>query len=163
MLVVRTRQLTTEDFHLIRRAALSAAPTAGLVTTCQTISLATSCRSYKLSGGYYMAHSEPSAAHEFAVHVATQSGCVKRLHHRHPPRAQPVAPLRERHCRRPRLPPRCGTAQAPHRKQGHPGGRTREEQRPHRCTCLVMRGPPASPLFASWPWPRHHCMLVGSS
>jgi len=32
MLVVRTRQLTTEDFHLIGRAALSAAPTAGLVT-----------------------------------------------------------------------------------------------------------------------------------
>src|SRR5215831_14172991 len=46
MLVVRTRQLTTEDFHLIGRAALSAAPTAGLVTpACQTITLVTSCRS----------------------------------------------------------------------------------------------------------------------
>src|SRR5215510_10805238 len=50
MLVVRTRQLTTEDFHLIRRAALSAAPTTGLVdTACQTINLATSCRNDKLS------------------------------------------------------------------------------------------------------------------
>src|SRR5215470_15069178 len=54
MLVVRTRQLTTEDFHLIRRAALSAAPTTRLVdTACQTINLATSCRNDKLSGPVY--------------------------------------------------------------------------------------------------------------
>jgi hypothetical protein len=25
-----------------------------------------------------------------------------------------------------------------------------------------MRCPPASPLFASWPWPRHHAILVGT-
>src|SRR5262249_7619189 len=52
---------------------------------------------------------------------------------------------------------------APHREQGHLGGSTREEQRLHRFTCLVLRGPPTSPLFASWPWPRHTSLLVGSS
>src|SRR5262249_34167921 len=66
MLVVRTRQLTTEDFHLIRRAALSAAPTTGLVrTACQTINLATSCRraslSWRLSGACCSPH---EVAHE---------------------------------------------------------------------------------------------------
>ena len=40
------------------------------------------------------------------MHVATQRGRVQRLQHRHPPRAQPVAPMPERHGRRPRLPPR---------------------------------------------------------
>src|SRR2546427_13212949 len=67
------------------------------------------------SCGYYRGQIEPRAAQEFAVPVATQRGRAKRLQHRHPPRAQPVAPLRERPCRRPRLPPRRGTAQAPHR------------------------------------------------
>jgi hypothetical protein len=38
-----------------------------------------------------------------------------------------------------------------------------EEQRLHRFTFLGMRGPPASPLFASWPWPHHNSMLVGTS
>jgi hypothetical protein len=48
--VVRTRQLTTEDFHLIGRATLSAAPTTGLVTkACQTINFATQGRNEKLS------------------------------------------------------------------------------------------------------------------
>ena len=37
MLVVRTRQLTTEDLHLIRRAALSAAPTASLVDAASAL------------------------------------------------------------------------------------------------------------------------------
>ena len=63
---------------------------------------------------------------------------------------------------RPRLPPRRGTAQAPHRTQGHPRGRTREEKRPNRFTFLVMRCTPASPLFASWPWSRHNWIRVGS-
>jgi hypothetical protein len=54
------------------------------------------------------------------------------------------------------------TDQAPHRKQGHPGGDPRAEKRLHRFTCLVMRGPPTSPLFASWSWPRHTSLLVGS-
>ena len=70
------------------------------------------------SCGYYRGHIEHRAAHECAVHVATQRGRAQRLPHRHPPRAQPVAPLREPHCRRPRLPPRRCTDQAPHRDQG---------------------------------------------
>ena len=37
---------------------------------------------------------EPHAAHEFAVHLATERGLAKRIQHRHPPRAQPVAPMR---------------------------------------------------------------------
>src|SRR5215471_9711322 len=65
--------------------------------------------------------------------------------------------------RRGKIRPRSCTAPAPHREQGHPGGRIREEKRPKRFTFLVMRGPPADALFASWSWPRHHWMLVGSS
>jgi hypothetical protein len=53
------------------------------------------------SCGDYRGHSEHRAAHAFAVHVATQRGLAERPPHRHPPRAQPVAPLRECHCRRP--------------------------------------------------------------
>ena len=106
---------------------------------------------------------EPRVAQECMAHVATQRGLVECPPHRHPPCAPPVAPLRYGHGGRPQLPLRRGTAQAPHRKEGHPGGRTREEQRPTRCTCLVRRGPPASPLVASWPWPHHTWMLVRSS
>ena len=95
--------------------------------------------------------------------VATPSGRAARPPHRPPPCAQPGAPMRECHGGRPRLPPRRGTAQAPHRTQGHPKGRTREEKRPNRFTFLVRRCPPASPLFASWPWPHHNSVLVGSS
>jgi len=101
------------------------------------------------SCGYYRSQIEQRAAHEFAVHVATQRELAKWRQHRHPPRAQPVAPLRERHCRRLRLTPGSGTEQAPHREQGHPGDRTREEKRPKRFTCLVLRRPPAESIFAS--------------
>jgi len=83
------------------------------------------------------------------MHWATQQGRAQRPQHRHPPCAQPVAPLRSCHGGRPWLTPRRGTAPAPPCKQGHPGGRTREEKRPHCFTCLVIRCPPASPLFAS--------------
>src|SRR5262249_39330464 len=62
------------------------------------------------SCGYYRGHIEHRAAHEFAVHVATQRGLVERIEHRRPPRSQPVAPMRERHCRRPRLTPKSCTA-----------------------------------------------------
>ena len=58
------------------------------------------------SCGHYRGHIEQRAAHEFAVHVATQHGLAKRIQYRHPPRARPVAPMRERHCRGPRLKPR---------------------------------------------------------
>ena len=50
------------------------------------------------SCGYYRGQIEHRVAHEFAVHVATQRGLAKRIQHRHPPRAQPVAPMQERHC-----------------------------------------------------------------
>ena len=52
------------------------------------------------SYGYYRGQIESRAAHEFVVHVATQQGRAKRLQHRHPLRAQPVAPIRGRHRRR---------------------------------------------------------------
>src|SRR5262249_35772675 len=42
-----------------------------------------------------------------------REGLAKRLQHCHPPRAQPVAAVRKRHSRRPRLPPRRGTDQHP--------------------------------------------------
>ena len=95
------------------------------------------------------------AAQEFVVHVATQRGLTKRRQHRHPPRAQPVAPMRERHCRRPRLTPRSGTAQAPSRDQGQPGGAHGRRNDPMALQFHGMRCPPASPLFASWPWLLH--------
>ena len=41
------------------------------------------------------------------------------------------------------------------REQGHPGGCTREEKRPQRITCLVMRCSPVSPIFASLQWLLH--------
>src|SRR5712691_4226091 len=47
------------------------------------------------SCGYYKGQIECRLAHQFAVHVATQRGLVERPQHRHPPRAQPVAPMRE--------------------------------------------------------------------
>src|SRR5712691_7614083 len=34
---------------------------------------------------------------------------------------------------------------------------------PSAAQVLVLRCPPASSLFASWPWPRHHWMIVRSS
>src|SRR5215475_12517566 len=101
-------------------------------------------------------------AQSCTAHVATQRGCAARPPPRHPPHAQPVALLRSCHDGRPRLTPRGGPDQAPLHEQGYPGRRTREEQPPQRCTCLVRRCPPASPLFASSSWPRHTWMLVGT-
>jgi probable HAF family extracellular repeat protein len=76
----------------------------------------------------------------------------ERIQHRHPPRAHPVAPMRERHCRRPRLPPRCCTDQAPYRAQGQPGGAHGGSNDPIASPFHGMRCPPASPIFASWQW-----------
>jgi len=64
-------------------------------------------------------------------------------------------PLRERHCRRPRLPPRRGTTQAPSRDQGHPGGAHGRKNDPIASPCHGMRCPPVHPLVASWPWLLH--------
>ena len=63
--------------------------------------------------------------------------------------------LRERHCRRPRLPPRHDTAQAPSRAQGHPGGAHGRRNDPIASPCHGMRCPPVCPLVASWPWLLH--------
>src|SRR5262249_36414240 len=70
------------------------------------------------SCGYYKGQIDHRVAHEFAVHVATQRGLVERAQHRHPLRAQAVAPMRECHCRRPWLTPRSCTDQAPYCDQG---------------------------------------------
>jgi len=86
------------------------------------------------SCGYTRGDIEPRVAQSFTAHVATQRGHAARPQQRPLPRAQPVAPMRERHGSRPRLISRCCTAQAPRREQGHPGGPTREEKRPQRFT-----------------------------
>jgi hypothetical protein len=49
--------------------------------------------------------------------------------------------------------PQAGTPQGPHTGEGND---------PIAFTFLVMRCPPASPLFASWPWSRHNWIRVGS-
>ena len=90
------------------------------------------------SCGYYRSQIEQRAAHSFAMHLATQRALATWRQHRHSPRAQPVAPLRKRHGRRPPLTPRRGTPQARHREQGHPGDRTREEKRPKCFTFLAL-------------------------
>ena len=107
------------------------------------------------SCGSYRRQIERHAAHEFAVHLATQRGLAKRIPHRHPLRAQPVASLWERPCRRPRLPPRRCTDQAPSRDQGQPDGAHGRSNDPISSQRHVMRCPPVSPLFASWPWLLH--------
>jgi hypothetical protein len=103
-------------------------------------------------------------ARSCAVPFATQRGRPTRLQYRHPPRAQPVAPLRERHCRGPRLPPRRGTAQALSRAQRQPGGAPGRQHQPHRLTmprdalptrlasfCLLaMASPPRDPRRDPW-------------
>ena len=105
--------------------------------------------------GYSRSHIEPHATQECTVHVATQRGRAKRLQHRHPPCVQPAAPMRECPCRRPRLPPRRGTAEAPSREQGHPGGAHGRRHDPSASPCHGRRCPPVSLLFASGPWLLH--------
>jgi len=74
------------------------------------------------SCGYSRGYIEQHATQSFTVHAAPQTGRAKRLPHRHSPRVQFVVPVQEQRCRRPRLPPRRGTAQVSHHDQGHPGG-----------------------------------------
>jgi len=115
------------------------------------------------SCGYTKGDIEPRVAQEFAMHLAPQRGLADWPHHRHPPHAQPVTPLRSCYGRRLWLLPRRGTAQASPHDPGQSGGCTREEKRPDRFRLLVLRAPPTSPLFASWPWPRPNALLVGNS
>jgi hypothetical protein len=60
-------------------------------------------------------------ARKLAVHVATDGGHAARAQHRHSP---PVAPVRQRHGRRPQLTPWGAPSAGPHRDQGQPGGHT---------------------------------------
>src|SRR5439155_4174933 len=75
---------------------------------------------------------EQRVAHELAGHWATHAGPAERPPHRHPPHAQPRAPVRQPHGRRPRLPPRGCTDQTPPSDEGQPWGRLREAQRHQR-------------------------------
>ena len=59
--------------------------------------------------------------------------------------------------------PRSGTAQAPHRTQDPPVGAYGRSNATIAHQVLWTRCPHGGPLFASWPWPRHTWMLVGSS
>ena len=86
------------------------------------------------SYGYDSGQIEPRIAHELAVHVATHGGHTARTKHLHPPRAQPIAHVRQRQGRRPLLPPMGCTDHAPHCDQGQPCDRTWEEKRPNRFT-----------------------------
>jgi len=101
------------------------------------------------SCGYYSGQIEQRAAQSFAVHAAPQRGLAKRLQHRYPPCAQPVVPMQERHCRRPRLTPKSCTAQAPSCDQGQLGGAHGRRNDPIASPFHGMRCPPVYPLFAS--------------
>src|SRR5713101_6089967 len=69
---------------------------------------------------------------EWAGRWASQGGPATRTQRRPAPHAQPVAYVRQRAGRGPRLPPRGGTTPAPRSDGGPPCGRTWEEQRHHR-------------------------------
>src|SRR5215813_10026184 len=80
------------------------------------------------SGGHESGHIEPRVTQAWAGHWASHAGPVARPPHRHPPHVQPLAPVRQPHGRRPRLPPRGCTAHTPPSEEGPPWGRLREEQ-----------------------------------
>src|SRR5712691_6146371 len=84
------------------------------------------------SCGHDSGQIEQLVAHELAGHWATHAEPAERTQHRHPPHAQPLAPVRQHQGRRPRLPPRGCTEQTPPSDEGQPCGRIREEQRHHR-------------------------------
>ena len=82
--------------------------------------------------------------------VAAYGRPAPRPHHRQQPHAQPVAPVRQRPGRCPRLPPGGCTASRVNPVVAH--GRSNG---PSAHKVLVTRGPHGSPLVASWRWPRH--------
>jgi hypothetical protein len=84
------------------------------------------------SCGHDSGHIEHRVAHELAGHWATHERPAEGTQHRHPPHAQPLAPVRQHHGRRPRLTPRGCTDHTSPSDEGHPCGRIREEQRHHR-------------------------------
>ena len=112
------------------------------------------------SCGHYRGQIEPCAAHEFAVPVATPRGLAKRLQHHHPPRAQPAAPIREQHCRRPRLTPEVWHRSGTLSRSGTTWWCTREEKRPNRLT-IPRDAMPAS--LSSFSPPGRGLATTGSS
>jgi hypothetical protein len=114
------------------------------------------------SCGYYRGQIEHRVAHEFAVHVATQRGLAERTQHRHPPRAQPIAPMRECHCRRPWLTPRRCTDGGPTPRSGTTRWPTQEEKRPNRCSIPRDARPTLLSSFRLLAMASRHWMLVGS-
>jgi len=84
------------------------------------------------SCGHDSGQIEQLVAQELAAHWATHEGPAERPQHRHPPHAQPLAPVRQHHGRRPRLTTRGCPDQTPPSDAGQPCGRIREEQRHHR-------------------------------
>src|SRR2546422_7566863 len=90
-----------------------------------TSAVASSC-------GHDSGQIEQRVAYELAGHWATHAGPAECPQHRHPPHAQPLAPGRQHHGRRPRLTPRGCTDQTPPSDEGQPWGRLQEEQRHHR-------------------------------
>ena len=112
--------------------------------------------------GTIVVQSGQLVAHALAVHGATHGGHTARTTHRHPQYAQPVAPVRQRHGRRPRLPSMGFPEQAPHRDQGQPWGRTREETRHHRFTVPRDAIPTRRSSFRLFAMASPHWMLVGS-
>ena len=84
------------------------------------------------SCGHDSGHIEHRVTHELAGHWATHERPAEGIQHRHPPHAQPLAPVRQPQGRRPRLTPRGCTDHTSPSDEGHPCGRIREEQRHHR-------------------------------
>ena len=114
--------------------------------------------SYEYDGGQI----EQLIAHELAVHVATHGGHTARAKHLHPPRAQPIAHVRQRQGRHPLLPPMGFTDQAPHRDQGQPCSRTWEEKRHNRFTVPLDAMPTRLPFFRLLALTAPNWMIVGS-
>ena len=96
---------------------------------------------------------EQRVVHALAVPWAAHGGPAARTQHHHSLHTQPVAPVRQRHGRRPQLSLRG--APIKHHHQGQPGGRTREETPPKRFTVPREAIPAWHPLCASVRGPRH--------
>ena len=112
------------------------------------------------SCGYYRSQIEQRAAHECAVHLATQN----RARTTSTPPSSAVCSAR---CARAGASLQTATAdsegctdQAPARDQGHPGGAHGRSNDSIASPFHGMRCPPVSPLFASWAWLLHtRCSL----
>src|SRR6266853_3134271 len=146
-----TRQIVNLDSAKTRRPEIMPPkPTVSL----DIISLAAS------SCGYYRSQIEQRAAHECAVHLATQNRARTTS-------TTPSSAVCSARCARAGASLQTATAdsegctdQAPSRDQGHPGGAHGRSNDSIASPCHGMRCPPVSPLFASWAWLLHtRCSL----